>query len=285
MQPSVAAAAPVDYQKLLLDRINEERKAIGMEELILNDRLSEVAAKHAQDMIDHEFFGHYSPITGTLAARIREAGLKAVKVGENLAGHSHPSLAHDMLMSSPSHRGNMLDPQFDSVGIAVIKGGTYGYMIVEVFADFIQDLPIIEEEVVPSDEPDTPVEPPVDGSEETPPVEEKPPVEEEIPPVVEEEIPPPDEEEVIPPVEEEPAVEEETPPPVEEEEPPVEEEIPPAPEPIVEEEIPPVGDEEEISVDEEEELLWVYFLSLSFLALLGAGLHQWLQRPKRFRYK
>lgn len=37
-------------------------------------------------------------------------------------------------MKSPAHRGNILNDEFTRIGIAVVRGGPYGLMIVEVFA-------------------------------------------------------------------------------------------------------------------------------------------------------
>lgn len=38
-------------------------------------------------------------------------------------------------MASPTHRANILDAKYQRVGIAVVHGGIYGYMIVEIFIE------------------------------------------------------------------------------------------------------------------------------------------------------
>ena len=45
-----------------------------------------------------------------------------MKIGENLAGHTSAPGAHEMLMNSLPHRGNILDATYEIAGIAVVKG-------------------------------------------------------------------------------------------------------------------------------------------------------------------
>ncbi|MGE5579021.1 MAG: CAP domain-containing protein [Bacillota bacterium] len=118
----------------LLALVNEARAAASLPSLEIDEDLCEVAMAHAKDMALSGFFGHVSPNNGTLAARARKAGVSAGRLGENLAGNTSVADAHEMLMRSPSHKGNILDKHFTRIGIAVYRGGRYGLMIVEVFA-------------------------------------------------------------------------------------------------------------------------------------------------------
>jgi uncharacterized protein YkwD len=117
----------------MLKSINIAREEAGLEALAFSDSLAQVARGHAEDMIANNFFGHVSPTTRTLASRLRAAGISFEKSGENLAGDSSVSNAFKLWMGSSSHKGNVLG-DFNEVGIAVVKGGPYGYMIVAVFA-------------------------------------------------------------------------------------------------------------------------------------------------------
>jgi uncharacterized protein YkwD len=56
-------------------------------------------------------------------------------VGENLALAPSVDLAHIGLMNSPSHRENILDPNFKRIGIGIIDADPYGKMITQVFTD------------------------------------------------------------------------------------------------------------------------------------------------------
>jgi len=128
-----------DHSSRLLSLINEARAAVSLAGLEMDEDLCEVAMAHAKDMALSGFFGHVSPNTGTLAARVRKAGVSVGKFAENLAGNTSVEHAHEMLMMSPSHRANILSKHFTRVGIAVYRGGPYGLMIVEVFASDPQE--------------------------------------------------------------------------------------------------------------------------------------------------
>lgn len=128
-----AAPAPGSLEARLFASINQEREREGLQALTWDPALSRVAEAHARDMIDHDYFGHISSTDGTPAGRAHRGGIAFKRLGENLAGNTDVADAHRMLMASPTHRANILDSGFSHVGIAVVKGGPYGYMIVEMF--------------------------------------------------------------------------------------------------------------------------------------------------------
>ncbi|MCR4397351.1 MAG: CAP domain-containing protein [Firmicutes bacterium] len=130
---SSPSGTPTEAQNLLVRLINMERTARGAPPLVLDADLCEAARRHAEDMIASGYFGHRSPTLGTLASRLGRLGIPFRKAGENLAGHTSVAGAHKMLMDSGVHRGNILDPEFNRLGVAVVTGGPYGAMIVEVF--------------------------------------------------------------------------------------------------------------------------------------------------------
>lgn len=117
----------------LASLINREREEHSLQPLALDGDLCEVARGHAIDMIKAGYFGHVSPDGTSLSTRLSRANIAFRKAGENLAGHRSVALAHDMLMESPTHRGNVLDREFETVGVAVVSGGPYGMIVVEVF--------------------------------------------------------------------------------------------------------------------------------------------------------
>ena len=131
--PSAQAVYLEAEGKTLASLINEERQAHSLRPLALDDTLCEIARDHAIDMIQTGYFGHTSPEGVTLSSRLRQAGMPFEKAGENLAGNTSVIDAHAMLMQSPAHRGNILSAEFKSMGVAVVSGGPYGLMIVEVF--------------------------------------------------------------------------------------------------------------------------------------------------------
>lgn len=137
-----------ELSEKLLNLVNRERSEAGLPDLTLRDDLSKVAEEHAVDMILAGYFGHISPTRGTLASRLKAAGVRFSKAAENLAGCTGAELAHKLLMESSSHRANVLSKRFTHIGIAVVKGGPYGMMIVEVFISEPED--VTTEEKAPS---------------------------------------------------------------------------------------------------------------------------------------
>jgi uncharacterized protein YkwD len=65
--------------------------------------------------------------------RMREANVRFVTAGENLALVPTVQVAHRGLMNSPGHRANILYPQFARVGIGIMDGGIRGLMISQEF--------------------------------------------------------------------------------------------------------------------------------------------------------
>lgn len=120
--------------KALFELVNVERLRAGREALVLDPALIIAAERHARDIIARGYFGHLDPDGVTPARRARLAGVEFGVLGENLAGNTSIADAHRMLMASPAHRGNILNSRYSRVGIAVITGGPYGLMIVEMFA-------------------------------------------------------------------------------------------------------------------------------------------------------
>ncbi|HEY3493779.1 MAG TPA: CAP domain-containing protein, partial [Polyangiaceae bacterium] len=62
------------------------------------------------------------------------AGLTPTLLGENVAHARNALLAHRALWASPSHRANLLEPNYDSVGIGVAEDADGSVWVSELFA-------------------------------------------------------------------------------------------------------------------------------------------------------
>lgn len=129
--PDELEERPGDARQVF-DLVNRERIAERLAPLAWSEALAEVASGHAREMYLEGYMSHLSPTTGTVTDRVRAAGIRLVLVGENLALAADPRAVHAGLMSSPGHRANILQPEFDRVGIGAIRG-PLGLMVVEVF--------------------------------------------------------------------------------------------------------------------------------------------------------
>ena len=65
--------------------------------------------------------------------RMREANVRFLAAGENLALAPTLQIAHTGLMNSPGHRANILQRDFGRVGIGIMDGGVHGLMVTQDF--------------------------------------------------------------------------------------------------------------------------------------------------------
>ncbi|MBA2645480.1 MAG: CvpA family protein [Pyrinomonadaceae bacterium] len=119
----------------MLELVNKERIAAGLRPLAADPELVEVARKHSADMWARGYFAHVTPDGRDPFERIREANVRFLTAGENLALAPTVRVAHTGLMNSPGHRANILHPQFGRVGIGIMDGRVRGLMVTQNFRD------------------------------------------------------------------------------------------------------------------------------------------------------
>jgi uncharacterized protein YkwD len=122
-----------DLEKRMLDLVNQERQAVGLNPLASDPELTEVARQHSADMFERGYFAHDTPEGLTPFDRMRAANIRFLTAGENLALAPTLSLAHTGLMNSPGHRANILRREFGRVGIGIMDGGIRGLMVSQEF--------------------------------------------------------------------------------------------------------------------------------------------------------
>ena len=105
----------------LLTAMNQARASYGLRPLHADPRLERAARAHSSKMLRTGTFFH-----GAFRARIRRVGVRAPRIGENLAW-STGSLAAArtivrMWLASPEHRANLLHAGYRTVGIGALRG-------------------------------------------------------------------------------------------------------------------------------------------------------------------
>ncbi len=117
--------------------VNQERTSRGLSSLKLNSELDAAATQKATDMFDKNYWAHISPTGTTPWTFITASGYHYVYAGENLAKDFNTSKeVVDAWMNSPSHRENILKPEYTDIGIAVMNGRLTGEdttLVVEEF--------------------------------------------------------------------------------------------------------------------------------------------------------
>ena len=134
--PAASAAATAvasSPEQQLLALINAERARFGLPPLRLDPTLSYLARLKSQDMVSLNYFGHYSPTYGYPYYMEYRAGIRARYMGaENIAAAGSVTMAHYLLMASPGHRRNILEPRFTDVGLGVVPG-RWGLTVTQLF--------------------------------------------------------------------------------------------------------------------------------------------------------
>ncbi len=122
-----------DLEARMLELVNQERMAAGLKSLAPDPELTEVARRHSTDMFARSYFAHDTPEGRDPFDRMREASVRFLTAGENLALAPTVVVAHRGLMNSPGHRANILHKDFGRVGIGIMDGGIRGLMISQEF--------------------------------------------------------------------------------------------------------------------------------------------------------
>ncbi len=151
LESSVAAAQDFDTagEQQMLARINAMREAQSLPPLMRESGLDAAARAHTADMATQEALTHVSDTSGTPADRVRAAGVSAAMVAENVALHRSTSEAHEALLGSEAHRGNMLSATATHVGLAALptERGTY---VTQLFAQIAPAAPAAAAEPPPA---------------------------------------------------------------------------------------------------------------------------------------
>lgn len=113
--------------------VNAERSKRGLSPLKADLELSDVARNKSQDMIDNDYFSHYSPTYGSPFEMLKNFGVKYIYAGENIAGNPNVKSAHESLMKSEGHKKNILNPNFTHIGLGIKEGSKYGKIFTQMF--------------------------------------------------------------------------------------------------------------------------------------------------------
>lgn len=122
---------------------NEKRVENGLNPLSYNGTLAQAALAKGNDMINKNYWAHVAPDGTQPWAFFLNAGYKYKYAGENLARDFNDSSATvNAWMASPSHRENMLSPNYKEIGVAVVNGSLTGSettLVVQFFGTKITD--------------------------------------------------------------------------------------------------------------------------------------------------
>lgn len=132
-------------EQYLFAAANQERAARGLAPLHMDLALSQASALHAAQMADHEDITHQFSGEPDLEDRGANAGVRFSLIAENVGEAPTSVILQNLWMNSPDHRANLLDPEVDAVGIAVIQRDDELYAV-EDFASTVAPLSLDQQE-------------------------------------------------------------------------------------------------------------------------------------------
>ncbi len=132
----VALAQDFDAEgeEAMLNRINALRVEHSLAPLGRLPELDAVARGHSTDMASRGALAHVSETSGTPDDRVRNAGVGASTVAENVALHRDTASAHAALLESAPHRANILNPDVTHVGLGSVRT-PQGVYVTQLFAE------------------------------------------------------------------------------------------------------------------------------------------------------
>ena len=130
----VEQLAPSKYAEQVLTLVNAERSKAGLQPLKMSEELRSIATLKSRDMIDKNYFDHTSPTYGTPFQMLQDFGVHYSAAGENIAaGQKTPEEVMNAWLNSSGHRANILNKNFDTIGIGIAEGGSYGIYWTQLF--------------------------------------------------------------------------------------------------------------------------------------------------------
>jgi len=126
------------YTFRIFTLVNIERMKRGLNELFWDDEVAKIALGYSKKMAKENFFGHFDSNNQSVSERAKSAKLKYwSKIGENLFSieqtEKFDGFAVKNWMKSPTHRQNILDPEWTTSGIGIAESTSGEIFITQVF--------------------------------------------------------------------------------------------------------------------------------------------------------
>ncbi len=146
-QPPAATAQPViqmhgsnetgfwEMRTAVGGEVNRLRAENGLSRLVWNEAVANAAQSRSQDMATRNYFSHFDPVTGVIAASVLLPGSAYSPACENIYGAwgrdgaSVVSTAINMWWNSPGHKRCMLMPGVTVIGVGIAQDARGGWLV------------------------------------------------------------------------------------------------------------------------------------------------------------
>ena len=107
------------FVQQVIDLVNKERVAHGLNKLEASDKLNEVAQLRANEIMTE--YSHTRPDGRSCFTALDDANVYYTTSGENIAyGYTTPEIVVQAWMDSPGHRANILNPDVTMIGVGFV---------------------------------------------------------------------------------------------------------------------------------------------------------------------
>lgn len=111
------------FEEEVVRLVNVERQKAGLSTVQHRADVKNVAEKKAMDMINSNYFSHTSPNYGSPFDMLKTFGVSYRAAGENIAkGQKSPQEVMNSWMNSSGHRANILNGQYNAIGVGYYNG-------------------------------------------------------------------------------------------------------------------------------------------------------------------
>lgn len=111
--PAQAQSADELRETAFVAALNETRRDLGLDELIVDDELTMLARIWSVEMGDEGAIFHANPISANMTT-------DWLKLGENVGVGPQTDKLMAAFIASPTHYQNIIDPEFTHIGVGVI---------------------------------------------------------------------------------------------------------------------------------------------------------------------
>jgi uncharacterized protein YkwD len=116
-------------EQYLISAANQERAAQGIAPLVIDPALTAAAFNHARLMAQRQDLSHQFPGEPDLFPRVQAYSQAFDALAENIAYAPSVDRIHTGWMNSPGHRANLLNPAYNTIGVAVLVNGRETYAV------------------------------------------------------------------------------------------------------------------------------------------------------------
>lgn len=121
----------------IISLTNASRESFSLPDLKENSLLDVAAQAKANDMLAKGYFAHVTPDGKTPWDFIVAAGYNYITAGENLAvNFTEAESVETAWMNSPEHKANLLNKNFEDIGVGISQGEYEGHTAIFVVQEF-----------------------------------------------------------------------------------------------------------------------------------------------------